>query len=94
MSGHNGTEMSPLKGRFPSLRSKGGKPAGFRENNPYKKERDFLNPKESRRLVIMEKVLEGSISVPQAATLLNLSERHVFRLKGGMKKSGAASLAH
>ena len=53
-----------------------------------------MSPKESRRLAIMEKLLEGSITTSQAAILLNLSERHVLRLKGGMKKYGVTALAH
>jgi len=72
----------------------GGKTAGPREKIPMNRSEILLSPKESRRLSVMEKVLEGSITISQAASLLNLSERHVLRLKGGMKKHGVAFLAH
>lgn len=54
----------------------------------------FLNGKESRRLYVMEQVLQGKLTIAQASQLLGLSERQVKRLKGGMKANGAAALAH
>lgn len=54
----------------------------------------FLNRKESKRLYVMEQVLQGKLTIAQAAQLLGLSERQVKRLKGGMKVNGAAALAH
>lgn len=42
----------------------------------------------------MEQVLDGKLTIPQAAQTLNLSERQVKRLKGGMQKEGVAFLAH
>ncbi|MCR4427707.1 MAG: ISNCY family transposase [Firmicutes bacterium] len=53
-----------------------------------------MNRKESRRLYVMEQVLQGKLTIAQAAQLLDLSERQVKRLKGGMKVDGAAALAH
>lgn len=54
----------------------------------------FLKGKEARRLYVMEQVLQGKLTIAQAAQLLGLSERQVKRLKGGMKVNGAAALAH
>ncbi|KYH31067.1 helix-turn-helix domain-containing protein [Neomoorella mulderi] len=53
-----------------------------------------MNEKEAKRVYVMEQVLAGKITVRQAAELLDLSERQVFRLKGGMKNEGVAALAH
>lgn len=54
----------------------------------------YLNQKESRRLYVMEQVLAGRITTKEAAQLLGLSQRHIKRLKGGMKQDGVAFLAH
>jgi len=53
-----------------------------------------LSLKESRRVYVMEQVLSGTLTVREAAGRLGLSERHVKRLKGGMKLYGLAFLAH
>ena len=42
----------------------------------------------------MERVLEGSYTIRQAAEVLGLSERQVKRLKGAMRQEGVAALAH
>lgn len=42
----------------------------------------------------MERVLEGSLTIKEAASFLGLSERQVKRLKKGMKEKGVAALAH
>ncbi|QUL98236.1 MAG: ISNCY family transposase [Candidatus Fermentithermobacillus carboniphilus] len=49
-----------------------------------------LNPKE----YITEQVLEGNLTIKQAAEMLQLSEQQVKRLKKGMKEEGVAALAH
>lgn len=54
----------------------------------------LLSHKEARRLSVLENVLAGKLSVPAAAELLGLSERHIKRLKRGMQQYGAAFLAH
>jgi transcriptional regulator GlxA family with amidase domain len=41
----------------------------------------LLSEKEARRVYVMEKVLEGQLTVKEGARLLNLSERQVKRLK-------------
>lgn len=53
-----------------------------------------MNRKEARRVYIMEQVLEGNLTIKQAAEMLELSERQVKRLKKGMKEEGVAALAH
>jgi transposase len=42
----------------------------------------------------MERVLAGTVTIVQAASVLGLCERQVKRLKGGMLKEGIAFLAH
>lgn len=54
----------------------------------------FLNRKEARRVYVMEQVLQGNLTIRQAAEMLQLSERQVKRLKKGMKQEGVAALAH
>ena len=54
----------------------------------------FLSAKEARRVFVMEEVVEGRITVREAAAYLNLSERQVKRLKKGMKERGVLALVH
>lgn len=53
-----------------------------------------MNAKEARRVYVMEQVLNGTITIRQAAEYLGLSERQVKRLKKGMKEKGVAALVH
>lgn len=54
----------------------------------------FLSTKEAKRLYVMERVLEGSWAASEAAKLLGLSIRQVFRLKGEMAANGEKGLVH
>jgi hypothetical protein len=54
----------------------------------------YLNPKEARRICVLEQLVTGVITVPQAARLLGLSNRQVQRLKGGYIREGEASRIH
>lgn len=54
----------------------------------------FLNPKEARRLHVIEQAIAGKLTNAQAATILHLSVRQVKRLKKGVKMQGAAFLVH
>jgi transposase len=54
----------------------------------------FLNPKEARRLHVIEQAIAGKLTNAQAATILHLSVRQVKRLKKGVKAQGAAFLVH
>ncbi len=47
-----------------------------------------MSTKESRRVFVMEEVVEGRIAVREAPAYLNLSEQRVKRLKKGMKENG------
>jgi transposase len=54
----------------------------------------FLKPKEARRIHVMEQVVAGKLTSREAAELLSLSSRQIFRIKGGIGKEGIAALAH
>jgi len=54
----------------------------------------YLKPKEARRVHILEQLISGVLTIPQAAQLLGLSDRQVQRLKGGYIREGEASLIH
>ena len=53
-----------------------------------------LNQKEQNRLIVLNQVGSGNLTVSQAAKLLALSPRHVWRLLAAYRKEGAAALAH
>ena len=58
------------------------------------KEEVTLNRKEQNRLVVMNQIEEGVLRVDKAATLLELSPRHVWRILTAYRKEGASALAH
>lgn len=53
-----------------------------------------MKPKEAKRVNVTEQLVQGTITVSQAATLLCLSERQVKRIKKGVKNEGLAYLMH
>jgi len=53
-----------------------------------------LSNKELRRVTVIERLLNGELTVKQSAELLGLSERQVKRLKKGVMKEGISFLAH
>ena len=53
-----------------------------------------MSPKEADRSYIMNLVIQNRMTVRQASEQLNLSERQVYRLKGGLLQNGIAALAH
>lgn len=53
-----------------------------------------LTQKEQARLQVLNRVLEGWMSVEQAAKVLGVSERHLWRILAAYRKEGAATLAH
>ena len=53
-----------------------------------------MSQKQINRYVVIQKSLEGAISVKEAATALNLSNRQVIRLRKGVKENGPAALIH
>src|SRR5690625_2241490 len=54
----------------------------------------YLNQKEARRLYVMEQLVEGNVTIPEAALILGLSTRQVQRLKKSYMCEGASALAH
>jgi len=54
----------------------------------------LLSQKERRRLEILSRVAEGTLSVAQAAELLKVSERQAWRLKRRYTSGGDAGLMH
>jgi transposase len=57
-------------------------------------EKVTLNRKEQNRLVVLNKVNMGTLTVKQAWVLLGISLRHTRRLLAGYRKEGAGALAH
>ncbi len=53
-----------------------------------------LTQREQTRAKVLTMVIEGRCTAQEAADLLNLSRRHVFRLKKGLSEDGPAALAH
>ncbi len=53
-----------------------------------------LDQHEQQRLQVLNQVLAGHWSVRQAAEVLGLSERQLWRLKAGYSSKGAVALAH
>lgn len=54
----------------------------------------LLSTKEARRTLILERLVAGHLTIDEAARLLNLSRRHVIRLKGRIRDGGIAATAH
>jgi transposase len=57
-------------------------------------ERVTLNRKEQNRLMILNEVNVGTLSINQAGVLMEISLRHTKRLLAGYRKEGAGALAH
>ncbi len=53
-----------------------------------------LTRKEQTRLQVLNGVLEHQVTVDEAAQVLGLSERHLWRILAAYRKEGAAALAH
>lgn len=53
-----------------------------------------MNPKERARLRVLNAMLEGQVQADEAAVLLSLSERQVWRLLTAYRKEGAGTLRH
>ena len=59
-----------------------------------KKETVTLNTQEQKRVLILNRIPSGQLSVGQAAPLLEVSERHVRRILAAYREEGVAALAH
>ncbi len=53
-----------------------------------------MTQKEISRLIVINQTIDKVITIKDAARLLNLSERQVIRLKGGVLKQGPAFIIH
>lgn len=53
-----------------------------------------MNTGEQRRAWVLTKVLVGELTISEAASMLGLSERSVWRLKAGFRRDGPAALVH
>jgi transposase len=57
-------------------------------------EKVTLNNKEQKRLIVMNEVLAGRLTGPEAAEMLGVSLRHARRLLAAYRREGAVALAH
>lgn len=53
-----------------------------------------MSQEQLKRYTVIEKTLEGSMTIREAAEYLGLSARQVIRLKKGVEENGAAALIH
>jgi transposase len=53
-----------------------------------------LNEKEQKRLVVLNKVEKQEMSISEASEILELSRRHIKRLRAAYRQDGAMALAH
>ncbi len=53
-----------------------------------------LNTQEQKRVMVLNRILEGHLSTAEAAPLLHLTKRHVQRILAAYRKEGAAALVH
>src|SRR5579863_2911989 len=53
-----------------------------------------LNTQEQKRVLVLNRILEGQLSTAEAAPLLTLSQRQVQRLVAAYRKEGVAAVVH
>ena len=53
-----------------------------------------LTIREQSRIAVLNGVMEGKVSVAEAARLMGVSERHAWRLLRAYRKEGVAGVAH
>ncbi len=58
------------------------------------KEKLTLNQKEQNRVIVLNQIERNGLRVDQAAMILKLSERQLWRLLSGYRKEGPAAIAH
>jgi len=58
------------------------------------REKLTLNQKEQNRVIVLNQIEKGQLSVGKAATLLELSERQLWRVLAGYRSDGPAAIAH
>ena len=57
-------------------------------------ERTDVDHQEQLRIAVLNGVMEGKVSVAEAARLMGVSERHAWRLLRAYRKEGVAGVAH
>ena len=57
-------------------------------------EKVTLNSKEQKRLMVLNELEKGQITIAQAAKVLDLSDRQIKRIRAAYRKEGAQALAH
>jgi hypothetical protein len=53
-----------------------------------------MTSREQQRAQVLNRLLVGDVTAAEAAILLGLSERQVFRLRAGYQRDGPAALVH
>ncbi len=53
-----------------------------------------LNTQDQKRVMVLNRILDGQVSTAEAAALLKLSKRQVQRILATYRKEGAAALVH
>jgi hypothetical protein len=50
--------------------------------------------KEEKKLIVVQKVMDGKMEIGEGARVLGLSERQMYRLMASVRKSGPSGLIH
>ena len=66
----------------------------FCNNVSMRKEQYNMTEREMQKLVVINKVIDGTLTNNEAAQMLDLSVRQVFRLKKGVKEQGPSFVIH
>ncbi|SHF39063.1 Transposase [Caldanaerobius fijiensis DSM 17918] len=53
-----------------------------------------MTKREVQKLIVINKTIDGILTIREAAQALNLSERQIFRLKKGVKEQGESFVIH
>ena len=53
-----------------------------------------LNPQEQKRITVLNQHLQGDLSIAQVASLLDCSQRHVYRIKASYREKGVEAMMH
>ena len=53
-----------------------------------------LNSQEQKRITVLNQHLQGELSIAQVASLLDCTQRHVYRLKARYRKTGVEAMMH
>lgn len=59
-----------------------------------RKEQYHMTQREMQKLIVINKAIDGTLAVKEAAQVLDLSQRQIFRLKKGVKEQGESFVIH